>query len=86
MRANQPVQCDDLTRVKGISLSLDQYQALLKVIPAINAQLRNAGVPLEDADSTDPPQEAEPSKPKAQTKIQRARKANIEATSDEESS
>ncbi|KAM0418844.1 hypothetical protein ACHAPT_012209 [Fusarium lateritium] len=67
---------------KGISLSVEQYNALVKAIPAINAALRAQGQEVED-----PEDEAETalvpvSKPKKERK--RSPKANIEATSDEE--
>ncbi|KAJ9156451.1 hypothetical protein NKR23_g1365 [Pleurostoma richardsiae] len=63
---------------KGISLSVDQYQSLLKAIPAINAELRKAGHNVDDLNA-DSAQEVV-SKP-----AKKAKKANIEATSDEES-
>ncbi|KLU88437.1 hypothetical protein MAPG_07423 [Magnaporthiopsis poae ATCC 64411] len=69
---------------KGISLTLDQYQALLKNAPAINAELRKMGEDVQDveASTVDPPTEA----PRPPSRDKRAKKANIEATSDEESS
>ncbi|KAL8358179.1 hypothetical protein RB598_002787 [Gaeumannomyces tritici] len=68
---------------KGISLTLDQYQALLKNAPAINAELRKMGEDVQDveASTADPPAES----PRPPSRDKRA-KANIEATSDEESS
>ncbi|KAH8879990.1 transcriptional Coactivator p15 family protein [Thozetella sp. PMI_491] len=69
---------------KGISLSIEQYQALLQAIPAINAQLRNAGVAVEDPQPAGPPVEAKP-KTEPQAKVARSKKSNIEATSDEDS-
>ncbi|RMJ13377.1 hypothetical protein CDV36_006982 [Fusarium kuroshium] len=67
---------------KGISLSVDQYNALIKAIPAINAALRAQGEKVDD-----PEEEAETAlvpvvKPKKERK--RSPRANIEATSDEE--
>lgn len=67
---------------QGISLSVDQYNALIKAIPAINAALRAQGEKVDD-----PEDEAETAlvpvvKPKKERK--RSPKANIEATSDEE--
>ncbi|EJT80446.1 hypothetical protein GGTG_00445 [Gaeumannomyces tritici R3-111a-1] len=68
---------------KGISLTLDQYQALLKNAPVINAELRKMGEDVQDveASTADPPAES----PRPPSRDKRA-KANIEATSDEESS
>lgn len=68
--------------VQGISLSVDQYKALLKAVPAINAQLSAAGIQVGDnaseaSEVEDKPQKR--AKPKKEEK-----KANIEATSDEE--
>ncbi|KAB5539565.1 transcriptional Coactivator p15-domain-containing protein [Coniochaeta sp. 2T2.1] len=72
---------------KGISLSVDQYKEFLKAIPAINEQLRKEGHIL-DGDSQSALEESEiPEKTKKSSKKESSsRKANIEATSDEESS
>lgn len=67
---------------QGISLSVDQYKEFLKVIPAINEQLRKEGHDVEDVDEPEVPGEREKTKPK---KSKESRKANIEATSEEES-
>ncbi|KAK4144296.1 transcriptional Coactivator p15-domain-containing protein [Dichotomopilus funicola] len=70
---------------KGISLTLDQYSALLKAIPEVNEKLRADGHELGDApagaetDASDAT--AVKTEKSAKTKPQ---KANIEATSDEE--
>ncbi|KAL2141798.1 hypothetical protein VTI28DRAFT_1935 [Corynascus sepedonium] len=66
---------------KGISLSLDQYRALLQVIPELNEQLRSDGhevghIPAAEA-SAFLGMADKSTKPKSQ-------KANIDATSDEE--
>ncbi|KAK3951973.1 ssDNA-binding transcriptional regulator [Pseudoneurospora amorphoporcata] len=80
---------------KGISLSLAQYQALLKVIPQLNADLRKQGHAIEDpefaevAEPTDAPVEspkvkALESKKENKKKEKKPRKSNIDVTSDEE--
>ncbi|KAK4249286.1 transcriptional Coactivator p15-domain-containing protein [Corynascus novoguineensis] len=66
---------------KGITLSLDQYRALLRAIPELNEQLRSDGhevglIPAAEA-SAILGKADKPTKPKSQ-------KANIDATSDEE--
>jgi hypothetical protein len=63
-------------------LTIEQYQALLKAVPAINAALLQQGVATEevDLDGEDKLSSVVKTKKKA-TKS----KANIEATSDEES-
>ncbi|KAG9251273.1 transcriptional Coactivator p15-domain-containing protein [Emericellopsis atlantica] len=67
---------------KGISLSVEQYTALLKAIPGINAALRERGHTIkEDAEMDDAPVVAAPAKSKSAKD-----KANIDATSDEDSS
>ncbi|TDZ25651.1 putative RNA polymerase II transcriptional coactivator [Colletotrichum sidae] len=69
---------------KGISLSLPQYEALLKAIPDINAKLREMGHSIKDVeeDTAAKPKSPAAAKPKEKSG---AKKANIEATSDEES-
>ncbi|PMD57021.1 PC4-domain-containing protein [Hyaloscypha bicolor E] len=70
---------------KGISLSIDQYKALLKAIPAINAQLKDMGIVLgESADAMDEDEPEEETKPQKRIKGKKTEKANIEATSDED--
>lgn len=79
--------------MQGIMLSVEQYQALTGLIPAINAELRNKGVVLDGHDKAGEDDEHEeakeektpvkPSKSASKTKTQ-AKKANIEATSDED--
>ncbi|KJZ79544.1 hypothetical protein HIM_01013 [Hirsutella minnesotensis 3608] len=65
---------------KGISLSVDQWSAILKAAPAINAALRDLGQTVDDLPDT-----ADAAPPKAKTgKKEKASKANIEATSDED--
>lgn len=67
---------------KGISLSLEQYNTLLKAIPAINAELASQGLAVAGAPSGAP---ASATTNKSTTEDRRkAKKSNIEATSDEE--
>ena len=65
---------------QGISLSIEQYSALIKSIPAITATLTEMGYVINDEDD-------EPSVPKVKAKKEKSKpsKSNIEATSDEES-
>ncbi|KAH6609623.1 hypothetical protein Trco_002969 [Trichoderma cornu-damae] len=65
---------------KGISLSVEQYLALLKAAPGINAALRAKGQDVEDPDDMDVEE------PSASTNKRKSKsdKANIEATSDED--
>ena len=66
--------------VKGISLTVDQYKALLVAVPHINASLQEKGIDISgEAPDDKGEKETKPkiSKPKKE-------KANIEATSDEE--
>ncbi|KAH8793626.1 putative RNA polymerase II transcriptional coactivator [Hyaloscypha sp. PMI_1271] len=70
---------------KGISLSIDQYKALLRAIPAINAQLKDMGIALgESTDAMDEDEPEEETKPQRRIKSKKTEKANIEATSDED--
>ncbi|CAK7202979.1 hypothetical protein SEUCBS139899_005706 [Sporothrix eucalyptigena] len=78
---------------KGISLSLDQYKALIRAIPDINAALRDDGVPISDAEDDDDSGavvdagEGSSKAPAVKEKKTKApKKSNIEATSDEDSS
>lgn len=78
---------------KGISLSLDQYKALVRAIPDINAALREDGVAMSDVEDGDAEAAAKTgagsSKAAASAQEKKAKapkKANIEATSDEDSS
>lgn len=65
---------------KGISLSVEQYLALLKAAPGINAALRAKGQDVDDPDEMDI---EEPSVP-TNKKKSKSDKSNIEATSDED--
>lgn len=69
----------DLRR-KGISLSVEQYLALLKAAPGINAALRAKGQAVEDPDEMDI-EEPDVSTNKKKSKSD---KSNIDATSDED--
>ncbi|KAF9881969.1 transcriptional Coactivator p15 [Colletotrichum karsti] len=69
---------------KGISLSIAQYETLLKAVPAINAKLREMGHEVKEVQQGNgSPVAEETSKPAA--KDDKSKKANIEATSDEDS-
>ncbi|RFU77300.1 transcriptional coactivator p15 family [Trichoderma arundinaceum] len=65
---------------KGISLSVEQYLALLKAAPGINAALRAKGQDVDDPDEMDI---EEPSVSTTRRKS-KSDKSNIEATSDED--
>jgi len=69
---------------KGISLSIDQYKALVKAIPEINASLRSHGIEVEGSEEIEEDESEEEAKPKKKTKARKEEKLNIEATSDEE--
>ncbi|KAF4988961.1 hypothetical protein FGRMN_9434 [Fusarium graminum] len=68
---------------KGISLSLEQYNTLLKVIPHINATLRAKGLIVE-GDEEEKPETALAPIPKTKKERKKSPKANIDATSEEE--
>ncbi|KAF4125754.1 Transcriptional Coactivator p15 (PC4) [Geosmithia morbida] len=68
---------------KGISLSVEQYVALLKAAPGINAALRELGHSVDDVDVD--AEEAPAEKEKKKKKARDQSKSNIEATSDEDS-
>ncbi|KAL0942620.1 RNA polymerase II transcriptional coactivator [Colletotrichum truncatum] len=71
---------------KGISLSVAQYEALVKSIPAINAKLRELGHEVGNAEEGDGlPTVVDSSKAVTKENKSRPKKSNIEATSDEES-
>ncbi|EJP64076.1 putative RNA polymerase II transcriptional coactivator [Beauveria bassiana] len=65
---------------KGISLSVEQYTTLIKVMPSINEQLRKMGQLVNAIGGAEEDAEAIAKKPKKE----RSDKANIEATSDED--
>ncbi|UKZ62051.1 uncharacterized protein TrAtP1_003310 [Trichoderma atroviride] len=65
---------------KGISLSVEQYLALLKAAPGINAALRAKGQDVEDPDEMD----IEEPSVSTNKKKSKSDKSNIEATSDED--
>ncbi|KAH7326100.1 transcriptional Coactivator p15-domain-containing protein [Stachybotrys elegans] len=67
---------------KGISLSVEQYAALLKCVPSINAALRDKGHSVDEPEGLDEvPATKKASKKELKSKASRA---NIEATSDED--
>jgi hypothetical protein len=68
---------------QGISLTLEQYQAFLKIVPEVNAELRAKGHAIDEAGPA-----AQTSTPKVKVtpkKSKKAKKANIEETSEEDS-
>ncbi|OAA47213.1 Transcriptional coactivator p15 [Beauveria brongniartii RCEF 3172] len=65
---------------KGISLSVEQYTALIKVMPSINEQLRKMGQLVDATAGAGEDAKAIAKK----SKKERSDKANIEATSDED--
>ncbi|KAF7545693.1 hypothetical protein G7Z17_g8979 [Cylindrodendrum hubeiense] len=67
---------------KGISLSVEQYTALLKAVPAINAALRDLGNPVDEPDEPMSTALIPTSKPKKDRS--KSSRANIDATSDED--
>ncbi|KAH6985941.1 transcriptional Coactivator p15-domain-containing protein [Ilyonectria sp. MPI-CAGE-AT-0026] len=67
---------------KGISLSVEQYTALLKAVPAINAALRDLGNTIDESDEPTSTALIPTSKPKKDRS--KSDKANIDATSDED--
>lgn len=82
-----PSECISLplTLSKGISLSIEQYQALVGLVPSINEQLRKHGVALDaGAVENDGSTETGGAGKKAKKSTAEARKSNIEATSDED--
>ncbi|RWA03446.1 hypothetical protein EKO27_g11658 [Xylaria grammica] len=71
---------------KGIMLTLEQYNALLKAVPQLNAELQSKGLDVSDSFSKAPEASASKSSTKSPSKEQKRKekKMNIEATSDEE--
>ncbi|KAK4178325.1 transcriptional Coactivator p15-domain-containing protein [Triangularia setosa] len=67
---------------KGISLSIGQYKAFLKAIPQLNEELRSQGVEVEDVPAG--AGSSNSSKPAKKADSKKAKKANIEVTSEEE--
>lgn len=93
-RSNLP-----LTPHQGISLTVDQYRALVKAIPQLNESLRKAGHEIADPvaspaasldggaaleASSPPPPASTSSTKKTSAKREKVRKANIDVTSDED--
>ncbi|EXK39201.1 hypothetical protein FOXG_05220 [Fusarium oxysporum f. sp. lycopersici 4287] len=68
---------------KGISLSIEQYNAFLKAVPHINASLRAKGLVVE-GDIADKPDTALIPAAKVKKERKKSPKANIETTSEEE--
>ncbi|KAK3989301.1 RNA polymerase [Cladorrhinum sp. PSN332] len=69
---------------KGISLSLEQYKALLKAIPQLNEELRSQGHEVDDPTVTTGSSRTAAVKTEKSSKTNKAKKSNIEETSAEE--
>lgn len=80
-RREPPATRCKLTARQGISLSIEQYKALLAAVPAINKTLRETGH-FAAADDTD--ETAVATTVKSKKENSKPSKANIEATSDED--
>ncbi|KAK1654204.1 transcriptional Coactivator p15 [Colletotrichum phormii] len=76
---------DMLPGKKGISLTVPQYEALVKAMPAISEKLRAMGHDVEDVEEDGGASTAIEAPKPAAKEMSRAKKSNIEATSDEES-
>jgi hypothetical protein len=69
------------TQQQGISLSLEQYKALLRVIPQLNEELRSQGHDVGGLPATGTSDAlVKADRPKAK----KSQKANIDVTSEEE--
>ncbi|KAH7350901.1 transcriptional Coactivator p15-domain-containing protein [Rhexocercosporidium sp. MPI-PUGE-AT-0058] len=68
---------------KGISLTVDQYKALLEVLPKLNTHLKGMDIDIS-ASAVSEEEPEEDGKPKKRVKPRKQEKANIEATSDED--
>ncbi|KAL9567988.1 hypothetical protein ACKAV7_007816 [Fusarium commune] len=68
---------------KGISLSIEQYNAFLKAVPHINAALRAKGLVVEGDVANEPDTALIPAA-KVKKERKKSPKANIETTSEEE--
>jgi hypothetical protein len=69
--------------MQGISLSVEQYQALVGMIPSINEELRRMGLSITDPDSAVSSSTATSSKSPKKNK-KKSEKENFDATSDED--
>lgn len=75
--------------VQGISLGIDQFNAFVKSIPGINAELNEQGhettdLPSAESAATARPSSSSSSKDGKKEKAAKPKKSNIEATSDED--
>lgn len=61
-------------------MSIEQYKALVKAIPEINASLKKVGIEVGKTEAMDQEEE----KPKKRVAKKKDTKSNIEETSDEE--
>jgi hypothetical protein len=74
-------------RFQGISLTADQYKALVRAIPQVNARLSSMGVDVSGSEmALDEEQSEAEAKPKKRVKPAKesTSKSNIEATSEED--
>ncbi|RDL37473.1 SsDNA-binding transcriptional regulator [Venustampulla echinocandica] len=69
---------------KGISLTIEQYKALLQVIPDINASLKSMGVEVEASTAMEEDHSEVEALPRTRVKPKKETKSNIDATSDED--
>lgn len=70
-------------------LTIEQYNALLEALPAVNAELRSKGHEIPDVfaaapDTSAAESSAKPAKSTSKDQKKKNKKMNIEATSDEE--
>ena len=71
--------------MQGISLNVEQYQALVNAVPSINAALIKKGVDIESSTIQEKDRREDAEGAVKRQKI-KSKKANIDATSDEDDS
>ncbi|KUJ15711.1 uncharacterized protein LY89DRAFT_670257 [Mollisia scopiformis] len=72
---------------KGISLTVDQYKALLEALPSVTAHLESQSIQIGPSAVDEDDEMVEETKPQKKIKAKKEKpkaKSNIEATSDEE--
>lgn len=70
--------------MQGISLSVEQFNALLRAIPSITAALVREGETVESIDGESMDNSGRPIAPQLKRVKPKSTKSNIEATSDED--
>lgn len=70
-------------KLQGISLSVEQYKAVADLVPSINDELRKSGVNI-DGEEVDADEADEKTAKSTRSSKSVSKKANIEATSDED--